>query len=132
MDIDGVLKGLASFIESNIPELKNKVTTIYPESARFDSPMVVIDVVAGRELLIVDGMKSHDLVRVAIVSDKKSEVNRIFKLITDALLNHGRELTAGIYRGISYISPVAPAFVEKNGIVKRELDIEIIEFEKKR
>jgi hypothetical protein len=128
MDIDGVLKELAAFIEEKVPELESKVTTIYPESNRFEPPTVVIDVVSGREQLIIDGAKQHDLVRIAIVSDRKSEINRIFKLITDAFLNYGRELTTGIYRGISYVSPVAPAFIEKNGVLKRELDIEIIEF----
>lgn len=130
MDIDGVLKELAAFIEEKVPELKSKVTTIYPESNRFEPPSVVIDVVSGREQLIIDGARQHELVRIAIVSDRKSEINRIFKLITDAFLKYGRELTTGIYRGISYVSPVAPAFIEKNGVLKRELDIEIIEFMK--
>ena len=92
MDIDGVLKELADFIEDKVPELKNKVTTIYPESGRFAPPTVVIDIVAGRATLIIDGVKTHELVRIAIISDKKSEINRIFNLITDAFLNHGREL----------------------------------------
>jgi len=70
-------------------------------------------------------------VRVAIISDKKSEINRIFKLITDAFLDYGRELTLCIYGGVSYISPVAPAFVEKNSAMKRELDIVVIEFRKR-
>lgn len=130
MDIDGVLKELAAFIEEKVPELESKVTTIYPESNRFEPPSVVIDVVSGREQLIIDGARQHELVRIAIVSDRKSEINRIFKLITDAFLKYGRELTTGIYRGISYVSPVAPAFIEKNGVLKRELDIEIIEFMK--
>jgi|GEM_PF-4460370 hypothetical protein len=130
MDIDGVLKELAAFIEEKVPELESKVTTIYPESNRFESPSVVIDIVSGREHLIIDGAKQYELVRIAIVSDRKSEINRIFKLITDAFLKYGRELTTGIYRGISYVSPVAPAFIEKNGVLKRELDIEIIEFMK--
>lgn len=130
MDIDGVLKELAAFIEEKVPELESKVTTIYPESNRFESPSVVIDIVSGREHLIIDGAKQYELVRIAIVSDRKSEINRIFKLITDAFLKYGRELTTGIYRGISYVSPVAPAFIEKNGVLKRELDIEIIEFKK--
>lgn len=132
MDIDGVLKEIADFIEEKVPELNGKVTTIYPESKRFAPPTVVIDIVAGRETLIIDGTKTHELVRVAIISDKKSEINRIFNLITDAFLNHGRELKTGIYKGISYISPVAPAFVEKNSALKRELDIVVIEFRKRR
>ena len=131
MDIDGVLKEIANFIEEKIPELDNKVTTIYPESKRFAPPTVVIDIVAGRETLIIDGSKTHELVRIAIISDKKSEINRIFKLLTDAFLNYGRELTLCTYGGVSYISPVAPAFVEKNSALKRELDIVVIEFKKR-
>ena len=80
MDIDGVLKELAAFIEEKVPELESKVTTIYPESNRFESPSVVIDIVSGREHLIIDGAKQYELVRIAIVSDRKSEINRIFKL----------------------------------------------------
>ena len=131
MDIDGVLKEIANFIEEKVPELDNKVTTIYPESERFAPPTVVIDIVAGRATLIVDGTKTHELVRIAIISDKKSEINRIFKLITDAFLDYGRELTLSVYGGVSYISPVAPAFVEKNSAMKRELDIVVIEFRKR-
>jgi hypothetical protein len=70
-------------------------------------------------------------VRIAIISDKKSEINRIFKLITDAFLDYGRELALSAYGGVSYISPVAPAFVEKNSVLKRELDIVVIEFRKR-
>lgn len=132
MDIDGVLKELADFIEEKVPELTNKVTTIYPETERFTPPTIVIDIVAGRETLIVDGTKTHELVRIAIVSDKKSEINRIFNLITNAFLDYGRELTLCAYGGVSYISPVAPAFVEKNSVLKRELDIVVIEFRKRR
>ena len=131
MDIDGVLQEIADFIEEKVPELDTKVTTIYPESERFAPPTVVIDIVAGRATLIIDGVKTHELVRIAIISDKKSEVNRIFKLITDAFLDYGRELTLSAYGGVSYISPVAPAFVEKNSAVKRELDIVVIEFGKR-
>ena len=131
MDIDGVLKELADFIEEKVPELADKVTTIYPKSERFAPPTVVIDIVAGRATLIIDGTKTHELVRIAIISDKNSEINRIFKLITDAFLNYGRELTLCVYGGVSYISPVAPAFVEKNSILKRELDIVVIEFRKR-
>ena len=92
MDIDGVLKELADFIEDKVPELKNKVTTIYPESGRFAPPTVVIDIVAGRATLIIDGTKTHELVRIAIISDKKSEINRIFKLLTDAFLDYDGNL----------------------------------------
>jgi hypothetical protein len=128
MGIEAIKRDFKDFIESNISQLDGKVTSTYPDVMRFNSPTVVIDIIASRSSrTLISGAnkrtKAERLVKIIIISSNTLEIDELSDLFESNFSGKPDEFTSCYPFGVQSISPVMLAFEEKEDVYRRDFDV---------
>jgi hypothetical protein len=128
MGIEAIKRDFKDFIESNISQLDGKVTSTYPDVMRFNSPTVVIDIIASRSSrTLISGVnkrtKAERLVKIIIISSNTLEIDELSDLFESNFSGKPEEFTSCYPFGVQSISPVMLAFEEKEDVYRRDFDV---------
>jgi hypothetical protein len=128
MGIEAIKRDFKDFIESNISQLDGKVTSTYPDVMRFNSPTVVIDIIASRSSrTLISGAnkrtKAERLVKIIIISSNTLEIDELSDLFESNFSGKPEEFTSCYPFGVQSISPVMLAFEEKEDVYRRDFDV---------
>lgn len=123
---DFMLTAVKAEIEAADPSLVGKVTTSFPTLQRaLDSLNIVIDRVNGEMRHSLNGIiRDETWVRIWVVASKKSTVNATADIIMKAMI----ESDTMFVQKVNGVSPLLPAFEEKDLVWQRNFDVQIKSF----
>jgi hypothetical protein len=121
---EDIKRAIGTFIEAQVASLSGKVFATFPESATA-VPCVVIDIITSKSEPLLEGGVQEGLARLTIVDTKTRTLDQLFDDVYIAFVKNGYTIDDFSYGGVFMTSPVMPAFLEKDEIYKREMDLNI-------
>ncbi len=120
---------LCYFIAEKMPTLVGKITTMYPDGSRFSPPSCVVDIVFNEGRSTVNNVMIEEaLARISFISNSPLEVDQLvdsFKKYIIKESNKDLNFTYARIRKIESVSPIVPAFYEKDGFWRRDVDVSL-------
>lgn len=121
---EDIKRAFKTFIETQVVSLNGKVFATFPETTT-ELPSCVIDIITSRSDPLYEGGVQEGIARLTIVDTKTRTLDQLFDDVYIAFIKNGYTITDFSYGGIFMTSPLMPAFLEKDEVYKREMDINI-------